>query len=146
MRIDFGKGFNSLFIGIGSAISETSDSICMALSFQFPFHRDRLCNLLDLLLRRLHRFEFQFPFHRDRLCNPLLRYGAWPKTWYCFNSLFIGIGSAIYGLFCGPRCRICFNSLFIGIGSAIGRGIDPGHVLECLFQFPFHRDRLCNLR
>ncbi len=62
-----------------------------------------------------------------------------------FNSLFIGIGSAIAGLEGhNSRWRKGFNSLFIGIGSAIDGFC--GDLVDCegMFQFPFHRDRLCN--
>ena len=65
---------------------------------------------------------FQFPFHRDRLCNPPVVRAHHPLTGRrCFNSLFIGIGSAMTG------CT----------------GIEP--VRQTVFQFPFHRDRLCNV-
>ncbi|AEB69642.1 hypothetical protein MCON_3398 [Methanothrix soehngenii GP6] len=37
-------GFNSLFIGIGSAIKSTAWFDRHPVWFQFPFHRDRLCN------------------------------------------------------------------------------------------------------
>ncbi|AEB69641.1 hypothetical protein MCON_3397 [Methanothrix soehngenii GP6] len=65
------KSFNSLFIGIGSAI----ETVCVCVSEPL--------------------FVFQFPFHRDRLCNPRLR-DLTTSQELSFNSLFIGIGSAIF--------------------------------------------------
>ncbi len=112
--------------------------------FQFPFHRDRLCNEAEGITIGEIQAGFQFPFHRDRLCNTQnMLAGAW-VTLTRFNSLFIGIGSAIADQrFCQPGLQKGFNSLFIGIGSAIGSyGMDA--LTKMVFQFPFHRDRLCN--
>ncbi|AEB69640.1 conserved domain protein [Methanothrix soehngenii GP6] len=68
--VEPGNSFNSLFIGIGSAMK-------------------------DLFEGLLPRFSFQFPFHRDRLCNAAQTGFTSSNSWTCFNSLFIGIGSAI---------------------------------------------------
>ena len=90
------KGFNSLFIGIGSAIFLFRTVLVLVyVLFQFPFHRDRLCNINISL------------FDRQNLES--------------FNSLFIGIGSAIFSKAQTSFLWILrsFNSLFIGIGSAI---------------------------
>ena len=87
-------------------------------AFQFPFHRDRLCNAGRGWVQCCSS-AFQFPFHRDRLCNAL----SAPRTirpQQCFNSLFIGIGSAMAATCLGSLpSQQSFNSLFIGIGSAI---------------------------
>ena len=91
---------------------------------------------------------FQFPFHRDRLCNKFtICFGSGAGS-CSFNSLFIGIGSAIRrdGLAPGRPILLSFNSLFIGIGSAICPEQMIQRAVRSEFQFPFHRDRLCNLR
>ena len=36
--------------------------------FQFPLHRDKLCNT-TILPSSSERADFQFPLHRDKLCN-----------------------------------------------------------------------------
>ena len=61
-----------------------------------------------------------------------------------FNSLFIGIGSAIPDQLSPGPGRWCFNSLFIGIGSAMVKYVSSNSREAIRFQFPFHRDRLCN--
>ena len=62
-----------------------------------------------------------------------------------FNSLFIGIGFAIKNMRSGDiEETTCFNSLFIGIGFAILKKFEQ-YFAMVEFQFPFHRDRLCNL-
>ena len=60
-------------------------------SFQFPFHRDWLCDGQAATHRPAENFIFQFPFHRDWLCDLDLpiRMGSLRST---FSSLFIGIG------------------------------------------------------
>jgi len=117
-----------------------------AFAFQFPFHRDRLCNLQEYEdAYFLAKSLFQFPFHRDRLCNILQHRLAADRTLPRFNSLFIGIGFAIITFDGASNLQDLsgFNSLFIGIGFAI---LWRGHVHQRgrAFQFPFHRDRLCN--
>ena len=89
-------GFNSLFIGIGSAIRKYPNrDVERHRMFQFPFHRDRLCNEAEGITIGEIQAGFQFPFHRDRLCNTQnMLAGAW-VTLTRFNSLFIGIGSAM---------------------------------------------------
>ena len=58
--------------------------------FQFPFHRDWLCDRVCPICRAAEQ-DFQFPFHRDWLCDLLFHFcedcGGFP-----FSSLFIGIG------------------------------------------------------
>jgi len=61
---------NSLFIGIGFAIPAID------------------------AVGRWEVVAFQFPFHRDRLCNPGCLLGL-VEGGERFNSLFIGIGFAI---------------------------------------------------
>ena len=109
--------FSSLFIGIGFVTYQVPTwSTGVQLTFQFPFHRDWLCDWCSLLepRSRLRSFSslfigigfvtldclavdalleaFQFPFHRDWLCDQPLQEqiaGAWRGP---FSSLFIGIG------------------------------------------------------
>ena len=145
--VEPGNSFNSLFIGIGSAMKDLFEGLLPRFSFQFPFHRDRLCNAAQtgftssnswtcfnslfigigsaiskiMNYHYMNYIMFQFPFHRDRLCN----FRSWPG-----------------GL---PSHSSCFNSLFIGIGSAIGGITSRSQAGSVPFQFPFHRDRLCNL-
>ena len=38
------------------------------IEFQFPFRRDVLCNLDDIVVI-VGKIPFQFPFRRDVLCN-----------------------------------------------------------------------------
>ncbi|AEB69643.1 hypothetical protein MCON_3405 [Methanothrix soehngenii GP6] len=113
--------FNSLFIGIGSAIKRRIRLAWEVSGFQFPFHRDRLCNATSKRIGHWEPQAFQFPFHRDRLCNSMPSRIA--SSLVCFNSLFIGIGSAINEAIVLSKTFVkSFNSLFIGIGSAILRG------------------------
>ena len=165
--------FNSLFIGIGSAIRSTSDGLILCIkSFQFPFHRDRLCNRSRFLRRAPTAERFQFPFHRDRLCNNRIVCWWFLRSGSSFQFPFHRdrlCNSACYRVDHHPlvkfqfpfhrdrlcnarmdfaafvRSKLCFNSLFIGIGSAIRLSGELVLVQAKKFQFPFHRDRLCNL-
>ena len=104
--------FNSLFIGMGFAII-----------------------ILELL--RLRILRFQFPFHRDGLCNFNIRVRE-SNICHGFNSLFIGMGFAIITcLHDGATGYLSFNSLFIGMGFAISIITTSQHVGAIGVSIPF---------
>ena len=112
--------FNSLFIGIGSAILLVRVNLVHGEGFQFPFHRDRLCNIITFIYF-IHVFTIvSIPFSSGQALQYIDIKNLIEKKPYSFNSLFIGIGSAISQNWipCSPD-RLSFNSLFIGIGSAM---------------------------
>ncbi len=103
---------------------------------------------------------FQFPFHRDQLCDSFLRRMAEPKR--TFSSLFIGIsfaivsnrqclgqslrlsvpfssGSALRWLrLIGDSAKmLTFSSLFIGISFAMNNILDPDNPYLENLSVPF---------
>ncbi len=69
--------FSSLFIGISFAIRQKKRVMVWRLvNFQFPFHRDQLCDSRLIKFMKELAKVFQFPFHRDQLCD-----SNW-KLWY----------------------------------------------------------------
>ena len=138
-------------------------------SFQFPFHRDVLC---DDALRRSRRNSIaglSVPFSSG--CA--LRWDnapSWSFNSFPFSSLFIGMCFAIRGGREIERtvCACSFSSLFIGMCFAIqgytmyrkkamilSVPFSSGCALRSIlcgdnyrwmgvFQFPFHRDVLCD--
>ncbi len=61
--------FNSLFVGMCFAMAGFKESHGTPESFQFPFRRDVLCNLVVVVMSARLNSLFQFPFRRDVLCN-----------------------------------------------------------------------------
>ena len=97
----------------------TRSTASLITSFQFPFHRDWLCDSRERDLLPPEGLGFQFPFHRDWLCDAL-------------------------GLSLGLVRNTTFSSLFIGIGFVTVAALQLGDPAAVCFQFPFHRDWLCD--
>ena len=88
--------------------------------------------------------NFQFPLHRDEVCDEVIKMEI-ETTQQPFSSLFIGMRSATqagHGAALGRK--ITFSSLFIGMRSAtLGPSPTIGNGLT--FQFPLHRDEVCDI-
>ena len=162
--------FSSLFIGMGFAIKLdyldllpcerlsvpfssgwalryqiTTSRATWLLIFQFPFHRDGLCDS-TWLKRRAGGLHFQFPFHRDGLCDQWQKMFGTNGLGLAFSSLFIGMGFAIIiSRAMKAANAFSFSSLFIGMGFAISLLRAITFQIGFIFQFPFHRDGLCDL-
>ena len=163
--------FSSLFIGIHSATESKHGCVLRCvLFFQFPFHRDSLCNVCSH--EEAEGLQvFQFPFHRDSLCN-LSSPGTIISIISAFSSLFIGIHSATYrnrkyrnqwkhllsvpfssGFTLQRRLAYCLkrNMGILSVPFSSGFTLQPSaHQATAdavkVFQFPFHRDSLCNVK
>ena len=142
------------------------------ITFQFPFHRDRLCNLQnhELPLHELYYvsipfssgqalqfpqlawrltkpfFLFQFPFHRDRLCNRRDNQSIPGRK--CSVSIPFSSGQALQSQRLEHSSK---SASWVSIPFSSGQALQFSKTsretsLRTLFQFPFHRDRLCNAR
>ena len=116
-----GAPFSSLFLGIRFATRWSLTGTCAALSFQFPFPRDSLCDRDGSPLLSGSSRRFQFPFPRDSLCD---------KTVTIYND-----DRSVVFQFPFPRDSLCDGDLK-----------EAGELAFMHFQFPFPRDSLCDTR
>ncbi len=111
-------------------------------NFQFPSHRDVLCDFGHLPEDGRNAMLFQFPSHRDVLCDRCPEDRS-PRR----SQLSVPFSSG-----CALRQRIemikdaealAFSSLLIGMCFATGQA-SSANAQEVHFQFPSHRDVLCD--
>ncbi len=136
--------------------------------FQFPSHRDVLCDCNVASLTGITYQFFQFPSHRDVLCDRIFfhfrdtsdklsvpfssgcalrpsRMACSVASFVSFSSLLIGMCFATMHLIKGTgKYRITFSSLLIGMCFATGFALCLLKLATQGFQFPSHRDVLCD--
>ncbi len=162
--------FSSLFIGISFAIKAlpaiTSSPV---IDFQFPFHRDQLCDVIiskliylmdilsvpfssgsalrsgaDVALAANAINIFQFPFHRDQLCDQQFRKYPW---FFKEHFQFPFHRDQLCDL-CLPHSDVRPAKLSVPFSSGSALRFTSGAIAAnavVSFQFPFHRDQLCDL-
>ncbi len=114
------------------------------IGFQFPSHRDVLCDSVSAPGMPAPELPFQFPSHRDVLCD-WLRAMRFYATAPIFQ--FPSHRDVLCDFFLKSNASALSSSLSVPFSS--GCALRPKLVMTfwinvCHFQFPSHRDVLCD--